>query len=86
MRFLAVAAFGAALAACGGDDGDQLAAGNSRLSPAQVDAALGPADQTAIEDALPQDEGVNGVGDLGDLSDEAAAQANSAAAPDGNEQ
>jgi hypothetical protein len=82
MRFLAAAALAAALAACGGDDGAQLAAGNSRLTAAQVDAALGPADQSAIEDALPEDAGLNGIGNLGN---ESTAAGNSAAAEDGDE-
>ena len=81
MRFLAVAALAAALAACGGgDDGDQFAAGNSELSQAQIEAALGPADQSGVEDALPADSALNGLGNMGN---DAAAADNSAAA--GNE-
>jgi hypothetical protein len=52
-RLLLTAALGLALAACGGGDGDELAAGNGQLDPAQIDAALGPADQGGIEDANP---------------------------------
>jgi hypothetical protein len=52
MRLGAVAALAFALAACGGGDGGELAAGNSQLSQAQIDAALGPADQAGVEDAI----------------------------------
>ena len=52
MRLVAVAGMAFALAACG-DGGEELAVGNSQLSPAQVDAALGPADQSMVQDALP---------------------------------
>ncbi len=51
MRFLAPAAFALALAACGGGEGEELAAGNSQLSEAQVDAALGPVVQSIVLDA-----------------------------------
>ena len=61
MRRVAVAALAFALAACGGGDGGELAAGNSQLSSAQVDAALGPADQSSIEDAV---QAGNGSDDL----------------------
>ena len=78
MRFLAVAALAAALTACGGgDDGEQFAAGNSELSQAQIDAALGPADQRGIEDALPADQALNGLGNIGNE----AAPADNASAP-----
>ena len=84
MRFLAVAALAAALAACGGsDDGDQFAAGNAELSQAQIDAALGPADQSAVEDALPADPALN---DLGNMVNEAAPADNAAAAGNEGEQ
>ncbi|HYI42434.1 MAG TPA: hypothetical protein VD768_02285 [Sphingomicrobium sp.] len=65
MRLAAVAALAFVLAACGGGGGEELAAGNSQLTPAQVDAALGPADQTAIEDAIPAGNGDNAIDALG---------------------
>ncbi len=83
MRFFAAAALAAALAACGGDDGDPLAAGNSRLSPAQVDAALGPADQSAVEDAVPEEPELDAIGNLGN---DFAPAGNSAAAEQEDEQ
>ena len=55
MRLVAVAALAFALAACGDDGGAELAAGNSHLNQAQIDAALGPADQSAVQDAIPSD-------------------------------
>ncbi len=61
MRFLAPAALALALAACGGGEGEELAAGNSQLSEAQVDAALGPADQSIVQDANANGTIENGV-------------------------
>ncbi len=52
MRSLAAAALGFALAACGGGDGEEFAAGNSQITSAQVDAALGPADQADVQDGI----------------------------------
>ena len=49
MRLIAAAALAFALAACGNDDGGELAAGNSQLSKAQIDAALGPEDQSVVD-------------------------------------
>ena len=54
MRFISVAALALALAACGGNgssEDDALATGRSDISAAQIDAALGPEDQSAIRDA-----------------------------------
>jgi hypothetical protein len=76
MRLGAAAALAFALGACGGGDGGELAAGNSELSPAQVDAALGPADQATVEDALPQDNGQDALDGLAnELGSENAADA-----------
>ncbi|MBA3526065.1 MAG: hypothetical protein H0T82_03990 [Sphingomonas sp.] len=61
MRSLAAAALALALAACGGGDGGELAAGNSQLSQAQIDAALGPADQSMVQDGLADENMQNGV-------------------------
>lgn len=63
MRSLAAASLALALAACGGGEGEELAAGNSQLSPAQVDAALGPADQSMVQDANPAENTQNGIQD-----------------------
>ena len=79
MRLVGVAALAFSLAACGGD-GEELAAGNSQLSPAQVDAALGPADQSGIEDAVPSDNGVEA-----NLAENEAASANASAAAEDEE-
>lgn len=65
MRLVVVAALAFALAACGGGDGEELAAGNSQLTPAQVDAALGPADQSMVEDAVQSDNAFNAADLLG---------------------
>ena len=58
MRSVLVAALALALAACGsnasGED-DELATGRSDISAAQLDAALGPEDQSAIRDAGSQE-------------------------------
>ena len=52
MRLVFAAALGLALAACGGGGGDdELATGRSEISAAQLDAALGPEDQSMIRDA-----------------------------------
>jgi len=52
MRLVFVAALALALAACGGGGSDdELATGGSNISAAQLDAALGPADQSMIRDA-----------------------------------
>lgn len=84
MRLVAVAALAFALAACGGGgDGGELAAGNSQLSQAQVDAALGPADQSMVEDALPAEVASNSVEPTGDAI---APVANSAEAGGADEQ
>ena len=64
MRLTAAALLGLAVTACGGGDGEELAAGNSQLSEAQVDAALGPADQTMVEDAIPADNGDDALNGL----------------------
>lgn len=57
MRSKAFAALILALAACNrGDDGEQLARGTDQLNAAQIDAALGPADQSMAED-IPAAEG-----------------------------
>lgn len=78
MRSFAFAALVLALAACNrGDDGEQLAGGTSELSAAQIDAALGPADQSAAQDAAPADGEQNGA------SDKASEPLNSA---DGNQE
>ncbi len=61
MRSLAAAGLALALAACGGGDGGELAAGNSQLSQAQIDAALGPADQSMVQDGLADENTQNGV-------------------------
>ncbi|MDQ3479694.1 MAG: hypothetical protein M3438_11175 [Pseudomonadota bacterium] len=61
MRSLAAAGLALALAACGGGDGGELAAGNSQLSQAQIDAALGPADQSMVQDGLADENMQNGV-------------------------
>ena len=53
MRLSLVVAVAFALTACGGADADRFAAGNSEISEAQIDAALGPADQSSVEDAAP---------------------------------
>ncbi|MBA2772338.1 MAG: hypothetical protein M3428_00870 [Pseudomonadota bacterium] len=82
MRSLAAAALAFALAACGGGEGEELAAGNSQLSQAQIDAALGPADQSMVQDALPAGNIQNDVA----LGNEAAAADNSVAAEDEDEQ
>jgi len=82
MRLLAVAAFAFALAACGSSgDGGDLAAGNSEVSAAQVDAALGPADQSSGQDAIAAEDVQNGVV----TGNETAPAANSAAANDEDE-
>ena len=53
MRLIFVAALGLALAACGGggSEDDELATDRSDISAAQLDAALGPEDQSMIRDA-----------------------------------
>ena len=61
MRLVAVAMLAFGLASCGDGEGAELASGNSQLSPAQVDAALGPADQSSVEDAVQPDNGLNAV-------------------------
>lgn len=50
---VALAALGLALAACdrGGGGGEELAGGRSDLNAAQIDAALGPEDQSDVQDA-----------------------------------
>lgn len=81
MRLVAIA-FVLAVSACGrGGDGGELAAGNSEVSSAQVDAALGPADQSSVEDAIADEEAQNGV-----TGNETAPANNSAAADDEDEQ
>ena len=79
MRLVAVAALAFALAACGGGGGDELAAGNSELNQAQIDAALGPADQSAVQDAIPSDNGQEGP----ELTRNEGVAANSSAASEG---
>lgn len=69
MRSIAAAALGLGLTACGGGDGGELAAGNSQLRPAQIDAALGPADQTMVEDALPAEAADNATGPAANETD-----------------
>jgi hypothetical protein len=83
MRLVAVAALAFALAACGGGGGEELAAGNSQLSPAQVDAALGPADQSTVNDALPSDDAGNALDLLG--NDAGASNAKGSAVNEGGE-
>ena len=54
MRSLALGALLIALASCNGsDDAKELASGTNELNAAQIDAALGPADQSGIEDVGP---------------------------------
>jgi hypothetical protein len=81
---MAVAALAAALAGCGDGEGSELAAGNSRLSEAQIDAALGPEDQTMVQDAIPRENANNGMDPIGNNS--ASSAANSAAADDEGEE
>ena len=81
MRLVVVAGLAFALAACGGDGGEELAAGNSQLSSAQVDAALGPADQSGADDGLAADPLMNGLGNAGE-----AGPANNSAAEEEREQ
>ncbi len=77
MRSLAAAALALGLAACGSGDGNELAVGNSQVTPAQVDAALGPADQSDVQDGIAS----------GNLENGAEPTANEAAsAQDGEEQ
>ena len=83
MRVMAIAAFACLLSACGGDGGAELAAGNSQLTPAQVDAALGPAEQGSVEDAVARDPALNGLDTSGN---EAVMSDNADAADDGDEQ
>ena len=62
MRLVIVAASAFALSACGSSgDAGELAAGNSEVSAAQIDAALGPADQSSVQDALVAEDTQNGV-------------------------
>ena len=70
MRFSLVVAGALALTACGGGDAEQFAAGNSALSEAQIDAALGPADQSTVEDAVPVTVENTGNGDAPDANSE----------------
>ena len=54
MRYVFVAALTLALAACGnggGSEDDELATSGSDISSAELDAALGPEDQSTIRDA-----------------------------------
>lgn len=60
MRSVAIAAIASALAACGGEGGE-LASGNSQLSQAAIDAALGPSDQSMVEDAIAPQNGEDEV-------------------------
>ena len=57
MRLVFAAALALALAACGGGGGedDELATDRSEISAAQLDAALGPEDQSTIRDAGAED-------------------------------
>lgn len=71
MRLIVAAASSLGLAACGGGGGEELAAGNSQLSPAQIDAALGPADQSTVEDAAPDPGSTNEVENAGNAADNA---------------
>ena len=84
MRLVVVAALAAALAACGDGEGSELAAGNSRLSEAQIDAALGPEDQTMVQDAIPAETADNGMDLNGNNS--TASAGNSAVAQDEGEE
>lgn len=52
MRSVAFAALMLALAGCGGGNADELGGTGDELNAAQIEAALGPADQSAIEDAI----------------------------------
>jgi len=55
MRFWALAMLALAVGGCGNDNsGTDLAPGRNDLSSAEIEAALGPADQAAINDLAPQ--------------------------------
>ena len=65
MRFVFAAALALALAACGSggsSEDDELATDRSDISAAQLDAALGPADQSTIRDAGSQEALENAFG------------------------
>ena len=79
MRWTATASLGLALAACGGSDAGELDPGNGQLSQQQIDSALGPGDQAAINDAI----GNDALGN--DMQDDGAAPANAAVAANSNQ-
>ena len=81
MRFVFVGALALALAACGngGDsEDDELATDRSDISSAELDAALGPEDQSAIRDAGTEETLENAPGN--------DAAANSSVTSEGEEQ
>lgn len=74
MRGISVTVLMFALAACGGEseEANQLSGGTSELTPAQINAALGPEDQTNIVDVMPDNVAQNGTNSTGNAADTAA--------------